>query len=241
MKKLLFLAVALFFTATLHFAQAQQSDTNINVLPMFGKKPKTDLQQQKDEKFLTSCDKSFNNRREASDFFMERGWEYFNEGQVDTAVYRFNLAWLLNPDNVNTHWAFGMVTAMQGDMQQAISFYEGALKIAPKNSLLLSDVGSSYLNLYRSDKKKKNLKKANTYLEQALAYDATNSFALYNVSLIKFYEKKYADSWSYLHKSRELDLSHIDYSFLDELMAKMPDPKGMFRQGLQEDTAAVDE
>ena len=234
MKKLLLVAVAFVYATTLGLAQEQPAVQNPQLLPMFGGKAKTEAQQKKDEKFLTSCDKSFTNRQEASSFFMERGWEYMNEGQIDTAMYRFNLAWLLNPDNKDTYWAFGLVTSAKGDNQEAIKLYEKALGYDPKNSLLLSDLAASYLRVYSNGKKKKkDLKKATAYLSDALAADANNAFALYNMSKVKFYEKKYADAWEYLHKSREINLTQIDYEFISELSDQLPDPKGFFRSGIQ--------
>lgn len=229
MKKAL-LAVAFLCATTLGFAQEQPAKQNPQVLPMFGGIQKTEEQQKKDEKFLTSCDKSFTNRQEASKFFVERGWEYLNEGQVDTALYRFNLAWLLNPDNKDTYWAFGLVTAAKGENEKAIEFYEKALAYDPKNSLLMSDVAATYLKVYSEGKKKKrDLKKASSYLSSAVTADSTNAFALYNLSKVKFFEKDYSDAWTYLHKSRSIDLTQIDYNYIAELTAQMPDPQGFFR------------
>ncbi|WP_245842496.1 tetratricopeptide repeat protein [Pontibacter ummariensis] len=234
MMKRILMAAAIFFCATtFSFAQEQAAEANPIVLPMFGNKPKTEEQQKKDEKFLTSCDKSFASRQEASKFFVERGWEYLNEGQVDTAMYRFNLAWLLNPDNKDTYWAFGLVTSAQGQNAQAIDLYEKALHYDPKNSVLLSDLSSSYLNLYKEKSKRKTLKKAIRYIDQSLAVDSANAFALYNLSKVKFYQKKYADAWDYLHKSREINMNQIDYAYIMELVAQMPDPKGFFRSETQ--------
>ncbi|WP_439883095.1 tetratricopeptide repeat protein [Pontibacter sp. MBLB2868] len=232
MKKLLFAAMAVLITATVSFAQEQSA----LVLPMFGNKPKTEEQQQKDEKFLTSCDKSFTNRQEASAFFMERGWEYYNEGQVDTAMYRFNLAWLLNPNNKDTYWAFGLISSAKGNEQEAISFYEKTLAIDPKNSLLLADIGASYVTLYTEKHKKKNLRKADKYLSESVAADSANAYALYKFAVVKFHTKKYAEAWEYLHKSRSLDLRTIDYTFVADLVEKMPDPMGVFKSS---DAAAV--
>ncbi|WP_242919207.1 tetratricopeptide repeat protein [Pontibacter liquoris] len=232
MRRVLLATFAFVFTTTLGFAQAQpapQAEPSPRVQPMFGKQPKTEAQQRQDEKFLSSCDKNFTNRQEASNFFMERGWEYLNSGQTDTAMYRFNLAWLLNPDNKDTYWAFGLVTASKGQQDEAIGLYEKALQYDPKNSMLLSDLGAAYLGVYKAKNKKKVLKKADEILSRSIATDTTNAYALYNLSQVKFYEKKYAESWQYLHQSRNINLTQIDYTFLSELMAKMPDPKGFFK------------
>lgn len=241
MKRLFFAMVAFVFATSFSFAQEQpapQAEPSHLVLPMFGNKAKTDAEQREDEKFLTSCDKNFTNRTEASKFFMERGWEYLNEGQVDTAMYRFNLAWLLNPDNKDTYWAFGLVTAGKGQIEEAINLYERALKYDGNNSLLLSDIGSSYLTLYTQKNKKKLLKQANSYLSKSLATDSTNAYALYNFSKIKFYEKKYADAWEYLHKGRQLNMASFDYLYLTELLAAMPDPQGFFNSNTGSSTSS---
>ncbi|GAB3195813.1 Tfp pilus assembly protein PilF [Pontibacter aydingkolensis] len=230
MRRLLFALTVILFATSAGFAQEQQTDQSHLVLPMFGNKTKTEAQQQKDEKFLTSCDKSFTNRQEASQFFMERGWEYFNEGQVDTAMYRFNLAWLLNPNNMDTYWAFGLISASKDNNKEALTYYEKAKAIDPKNSMLLSDMASAQLAIYKNGKKKKKeLKKATALLDESIAANAQNAYALYNYSLVRFYEKKYPEAWDYLHKSRILNMSVIDYTYISELVEIMPDPQGFFR------------
>ncbi|WP_299821732.1 hypothetical protein [uncultured Pontibacter sp.] len=236
MRRILFAFAAVLFAANLSFAQEQQTEQSYLVLPMFGNKAKTEEQQKKDERFLTSCDKSFTNRQEASQFFMERGWDYYNEGQVDTAMYRFNLAWLLNPNNKDTYWAFGLISAAKGSDKDAITYYEKAQALDPKNAMILSDLATSYLSIYKKDKKKKNLKKANGFVTEALAAEPQNAYVLYNTSVIKFYEKKYTDAWDYLHKSRMLNMTVIDYAYISELVEKMPDPQGFFRSS---DTAEI--
>jgi Tfp pilus assembly protein PilF len=227
MKRIALAAATLLLSASTAFSQ--QTAVSPKVLPMFGQQAKTDAQQRADEKFLTSCDKSFESRSEASNFFMDRGWEFFNAGQTDTAVYRFNLAWLLNPDNYNAYWGFGLVEHSKGNPKEALSMFERALKYQPNNSLLLSDMGASQLYLYLQDKKKKNLKLAEKTLLQALQSDQENAFAMSNLAQVYYYNKKYAQAWDYLHRGRERNMMSLDYDFLSQLMEQMPDPKGMFR------------
>ncbi|TPE45849.1 tetratricopeptide repeat protein [Pontibacter mangrovi] len=238
MKRLLLAAVAILCATTLSFAQEQPEQTlSLSVQPMFGGVQKTEAEQRKDEKFLTSCDKNFSTRQEASKFFMDRGWEYLNEGQIDTAMYRFNLAWLLNPGNKDTFWAFGLVTAARGDQPLAVDMYEKAIELDPKNSLLLSDAATSYLAWYKEKKKKKILKKAAAYLNAATAADTTNAYAFYNLSVVKFHEKKYDEAWKLLHQSRNINMSVVDYSYILELTSQMPDPQGFFNTTTSAETA----
>ncbi|MER2998809.1 tetratricopeptide repeat protein [Pontibacter populi] len=229
MKKLLYTIAACLLAATITFAQDATEKPAPKVLPMFGKVVKTEAQQLQDEKFLSSCDKNFTTRTEASNFFMERGWEYLNEGQTDTAMYRFNLAWLLNPDNADAHWAFGLVTVAKGNPEEAVGYYEKALALKPKNSLLLSDLATCYIAMYELKPKNKSLKKAATYVEQSMAADAQNAFAYFTMSKVKFFNKDYSEAWTYLHKGRELNMAAVDYTYLLQLTDKMADPKGFYK------------
>ncbi len=213
------------------YSFAQQQPENINVLPMFGKVEKTEAQQLRDQKFLSSCDASFTTRTEASNFFVERGWEYLNEGQTDTAIYRFNLAWLLNPDNSDTYWAFGLITNAQGKPQDAIGFFEKALALKPNNSMMQADLASCYVNLYQQKPKKKTIKTALSYLDKAIATDSQNAFAYYTMAQAKYLTGDYNDAWTYLHKGRELNMTMLDYSQVIKLTEKMPDPQGFFKTG----------
>lgn len=228
MKRLLFSALAILLMSSVTFAQEEQAQPSPKVLPMFGGIVKTEQQQKQDEKFLKSCDASFQTRQEASTFFMERGWEYYGEGQVDTAMHRFNLAWLLNPDNGETYWAFGLVSSANNKPDEALALFEKALVYQPKNSLLHSDIASSYLNMYKVKDKKKHLKNATKHLNIAIELDARNAFALYCLSEVKYYKKDYSDAWTYLHQAREIDMANLNYSYLNDLMDKMPDPKNFF-------------
>ncbi|WP_229254326.1 type IV pilus biogenesis/stability protein PilW [Dyadobacter sp. NIV53] len=105
-----------------HLASAlPSSDTNVaskrplelkerRVLPLFGELSKTSVQIDEEIRFLSECDKSFSSRTEASSFFTARAWEYLQEGALDTACYRFNLANLLNDKNVEAYWGLGVVS-----------------------------------------------------------------------------------------------------------------------------------
>ncbi|MBB6610404.1 hypothetical protein H7F15_05080 [Pontibacter sp. Tf4] len=235
MKKLVTTMLACLAAVTFTLAQEQATQPDPKVLPMFGKVAKTEAQQKKDEQFLKSSDASFTTRTEASKFFMERGWEYLNEGQIDTAMYRFNLAWLLNPDSSDPYWAFGLVTVAKGNPTEAITYYEKALSLQPKNSLLLSDVANCYLAQYEQKPKKKMLKQATEFIEKSIAADAQNAYACMAMSRVQYHNQKYADAWTWLHKGRALNMTALDYNYLLTLIDKMPDPQGFFGEQTEPD------
>ena len=103
----LFLIPVVGWSQTMQFVSSPRSlDTNLSesrpltlaerrVLPLFGEQRKTSDQIEDEIRFLSECDKMFTSREEASTFFATRAWEYVQEGQLDTAAYRFNLAYLV--------------------------------------------------------------------------------------------------------------------------------------------------
>ncbi len=92
---------------TLQLASARTIDTNKtsetaivvknqHLIPFFGETSKSLEQIELEIKFLSECDQNFESRKEASKFFSDRGWNYLQDSELDTACYRFNLAWLLD-------------------------------------------------------------------------------------------------------------------------------------------------
>ncbi|MCB2378420.1 hypothetical protein LGH70_12545 [Hymenobacter sp. BT635] len=198
-------------------------------LPLFGGLSVEAAQQVMGAAFLTSIDKSFPSRAEASKFFANKGYEYITENKPDTALYRFNLAWLLDPKNADAYRGLGIVASRNETPDESISLLTQGLVLAPSNSLMLVDLGTSYLIRHQQTKKKKDLEQAYKYLEQALAADATNAYAWQQMARVHYLREDYAKAWEAVHKGQSLNVSSLDLDLISDLTAKLPDPKGMFK------------
>ncbi|QNH62518.1 hypothetical protein [Hymenobacter sediminicola] len=172
---------------------------------------------------------SFSSRAEASRFFSSKGYEYISEGQADTAVTRFNLAWLLDAKNPEVYRGLGIVASKNPAPDQAIDLLMKGLALAPENALMLSDLGSSYLIRYEQTKKKKDLTTGISYLQRALATDPNNAIAWQQMALAHYLQEDYTKAWEAVHKGQNINMTSIDFNFLSDLMAKMPDPEGKFK------------
>jgi tetratricopeptide (TPR) repeat protein len=172
---------------------------------------------------------SFASRAEASAFLTTKGYEYLRENQPDTAAYRFNLAWLLDPKNVEAYRGLGILASTGPQPDDAIALLNKGLALAPTNSLLLSDLGSSHINRYTQSKKKKDLTTGVQLLERATAADPGNALAWQQLARAYFYQDKFAESWEAVHKGRTLNMSSIDFDLISDLLAKQPDPQGTFK------------
>lgn len=206
-----------------------QPIANPLVLPLFGEMTKSTEHIAWEVRFLNECDQNFSNRTEASQFFSTRGWEYLTEGQLDTATYRFNLAWLLNNKNADTYWGLGVISYQQGKTPESIRLLKKGLEVADTNAVLMTDLATVQLKYYKENSDNELLADAVAVLHKALKYDVTNANTFMRLSWANFTRGDYSAAWENLHKARLLDLSAVDMVYLQELLQKEPDPKGFFK------------
>ncbi len=225
-----------------HLASANMpaSDTNIaqkkplrieekRVLPLFGEVSKTSEQIDEEIQFLSDCDKSFSTREEASAFFTTRAWEYLQEGSLDTACYRFNLANLLNDKNVEAYWGLGVVSYQRENWVLAKEMLSRGININSNNVALLVDLSTVDLKLYEITNGVEELKEAKMVLDHAAKLDSTYALGQYNQALLYYNLNEPDKAWEHLHKGRSLDFGQLNLGFVELLKAQLPDPKGFFK------------
>jgi len=199
--------------------------------PLFGGLNAAKAQQALGSAVLADVDRSFPSRPEASKFFSDKGFEYLQENQPDTATVRFNLAWVLDPKNPEPYRGLAVLMSRRPDApQEAVqALVLQGLAVAPTNGPLLTDAANLTLARYEQSKKKKDLQQASDYTQRALLADSANANAWQTQARIHYYQEKYAEAWQDVRKGQSLSLTSLDFQFLTELMAKMPDPEGKFK------------
>ena len=234
---LLLIALLLAFGTTPTLAQrkskkAKSTTTSTapnRLLPLFGGVSAAQAEQVVGPKFLADIERSFASRAEASKFFSTKGFEYLSENQPDTALYRFNLAWLLDPKNVDAYRGLGVVTSRNPTPDESISLLSQALALAPNDALVLSDLGASYLIRYEQTKKKKDLTTGMEQLQKAVATDPNNGVAWQQLARGHYFQEDYTKAWEAVHKGQSMNMTSLDFGFIGELLAKQPDPQGKFK------------
>lgn len=127
-----------------------------------------------DEAFITDATKN-QTREEAVKGVIKLGWSYIIKNDLDTAMMRFNQAWLLDQDNFNVQWGYGAIFGTKGELQKsadyfdkAVANYSEAKAVTPNDYLpLWDDAALSYINLSDSYLKTDD-KKAKMYSLKAL-------------------------------------------------------------------------
>ncbi|MBD2754662.1 tetratricopeptide repeat protein [Spirosoma validum] len=204
------------------------TSASINTLPLFGERPKTAAQIGEEIHFLNDCDRNFANRSEASAFFADRGWDYVGNGQLDTAAYRFNLAWLLDNRNADAYWGLGVVCYQKNQLPDAIRIMKKGLAVADSHIELMTDLATVELKHYQEKPNADVLTDAEGHLQRAVALNP-NAVYYQKLSMVYYLKTDYAKAWDYFHQARTNDMSSIDFGYLNELLARQPDPKGIFK------------
>ena len=168
------LSLILFFIISL-FHSAWAEVRPINEVPMYGGKNISSKSQKTNQKFIDWAVEEFGNLESASKDAADRGWRSFYDNDLNTAIKRFNQAWLLNPDNPQSYWGFGLVMGRRAaqdepeqHLKESIHFLQMATEKAPENGRIIGDLAFSNTILghyYKSEKT--NIKLATEYFDIA--------------------------------------------------------------------------
>ena len=147
---------------------------------------------------------------------VERGWTYFNNGDAETALKRFNQALLLDPKFAPGYFGIAFVYSSQGKLDQAIPYYRKSIDADPGFSHSYSNLG---LALLYSGKTSEAL----PMLIKALELDPKNGEACVNTSLYYLAVGDFAAAWKYVHLAQD-NMATVSYELLRDLKGKMPEP-----------------
>jgi len=200
------------------FSVAQANDRPTNELPMYGGQDKSHIQPNAE----------FSNN--ASDI----GWEYLMNGDVDTAIKRFNQSWMFNHNNVDALWGFGIVTLHRVNilkenslfnLKESVKYLEMAKSIKPDELRLIVDLSLSYIFLGNELKKNNEphieyFDKAENNLNNAIAIREDYPLIYANYSVLEYYREEYSQSKKYHDKAKLLGFQ-IDSLFEKKINKKL--------------------
>ena len=204
---------------------------DISLLPMYGGIQKTEKQKQADEIYLKTMDANFSSRRAASQSAAKAGWGFLRKRDLNTAMRRFNQAWLLDPIYYEAYAGFARILDIQGNFQGASKMAEKAMNLGPADYRLMCDAAEAHgkyaLSIENnSEEKAKYLKKSASVCEHAAIIHPDGSCIYFNWAITLFYMGEYLEAWQKVKKLEDLGYGHRKY-FIDDLSGKMPRPKSL--------------
>ena len=204
---------------------------DINFIPLFGNFIKTEAQQVEDQLFLSDCDNQFKSRAEGSEFFSKMGWDYLSDGDKNTAIHRFNLSWLLNPDNVDAYWGLGVIEFQSVNFPNAIKLMNKGLEISKEpNYVLMVDLATVYIKTALNNPNSMiETANARNLLTKSLEIQPKYTSAYMQLTLVNIIENKLDEAWDSFHQGYELNTKEVNFEILGELLKRKADPKGVFK------------
>lgn len=172
---------------------------------MYGGVKKCKEQIEYDKEFLAAVDKAYSRREDAAKHMVQRGWQYLSAQKLDTAMMRFNQAWLLDSLNYQIYWGFGNLLGMQKKFKESLPFFTRSIKLNPKYTRLLNDASVSYGNTYLATKKQVYLDTAIILLKKAVVIEPKNAGLYAQIAAAYSYTPKQDSTRKYAKLTYRLD------------------------------------
>ncbi|MFI4962677.1 MAG: tetratricopeptide repeat protein [Legionellales bacterium] len=183
--------------------QAEAKKDN-RLLPEYGGSPRTKEQQAEDETYIkTATEEMQASRHDGSEQLVVLGFKYLSLGDPRVAMYRFNQAWLLDPNNANVYTGFGTVYFMFQDFKKSIKYYDKGLVLDPKNTNLLTYKARTYLSMYESATDTTAFTKTLPLLKKSYTIDPKNPYTTYMLSRYYIRLNDCDSSLKYYHECKK--------------------------------------
>jgi tetratricopeptide (TPR) repeat protein len=212
-----FLVLPVIFASFCGCTKPSSENSPNNTEPMYGGNYKPDVPQ------------SVENSQSAS----KLGWGYYYKGDYETAMKRFNQAWMFDRNNSEAYWGFGLVMGQRATPARAeyffgesIKYLNHAVEINADNFRILTDLAHSHTLLGASLIENGNKEKANIEFTEARnilkkAESINNSYPLIysGYSLVEFYSGNFQKAKIWFDKAKGLGYKEPAYE--KDLMNKL--------------------
>ena len=202
------------------------------LLPKYGHLPKTKEEKKADLEFIQTVLKKDTTNYLASAHLMSVGFDNLNRGDLKTAMFRFNQAYLLDSTNTDIYLGYGAVYATLGNHVKASQQYQERIAFIPKNTRLLPDNGADYLSQFfvlmlSQDTKAafQKLDSAIINLQNSFQIDPRNPETSSKLSLCYYYKDDCDNAWKYYYIRDALGGQPIDEKYAKDLKKKCKQTK----------------
>jgi tetratricopeptide (TPR) repeat protein len=206
------------FAQQVNYAQwKEEAKSEINLVPEYGNATKTKEQIAVDDDFIKVCLKEDGTYQKASGHMVKLGFKYLYQGDIKTAMRRFNQAWLLDHKNENAYWGFGAIYFTFSDYAEALKQLDKGLVINPNSSNILTDKATIYNGYFISKHDINDLNKAIALFNQSYKIDPGNQNTLFKMSVAYFYKQDCANAMRYYNECMKLGGQPIPQGYADAL------------------------
>jgi tetratricopeptide (TPR) repeat protein len=203
----------------------------IDQVPMYGGMDRQSVPQlkQADEQLIAGTTKAFGSREKASDAFVDQGIRYYASNNYVMAMRRFNQAWLLNPNNPDVFWGFGMIFHDKGNVCEAKNMIDRAISLKLSKPSALADAGRIYTLCGAGNQsldfatKRRYFTTSEELYQKASSISPNNDYICGSWATAYYWRGDYARSWQMVAKARSVGFV-FPGAFIALLQKKMPEP-----------------
>jgi hypothetical protein len=123
----------------------------VNELAMYGGSEMSGGVLAANQELVDRATREFGDLRAASRDATGRAWKAYYEGDLDTAIKRFNQGWLFDKEYPEVYWGFALVAGQRAaktdpevDLKESIRFLQLAREMDPKNGRIMGDLAFSH-------------------------------------------------------------------------------------------------
>jgi tetratricopeptide (TPR) repeat protein len=178
--------------------------SNIRLSPKYGDAVKSQGQQEADHQLIEEYTKQQGTRPKASEVLVKHGFDYLYRGDLKTAMYRFNQAWILDPKNENVFWGFAVIYFNFGDFDNAMKELNEGLELNPQSSNILTDMATIHMVSFQTHNDPKELSTAIDLFTRSYAIDPKNQNTLFKLSAVYFMKKDCTNALKYYNECKAL-------------------------------------
>ncbi len=153
------------------------------------------------------------------------GWQYVQNREVITAMYRFNQAWLLDSTNAEAYHGFGYITGMFEAYKESFDNFDRGLRCDSSNIELLKDYVFMIIVKQKTAPSSSDISHAERLIRHTLAVNPNYAYAHHLNAKVLFYKRDYAEAWESLYLAKLKGSNSFDQVFIKVLHARMPDPR----------------
>lgn len=183
-----------------------------------------------DEKLIEDSTRYSGSREKASGAFVENGFAYYARDDLTNAMRRFNQAWLLDPNNPEVYFGFGVVLhdkgmncAASAQLDKAASFGRYVQGLTPDAARLLVLCANEDKSL-TEEARAAMYSRSDLLYTEALAKEPNKGYVHASRATAMYWRGNYSEAWAEVALARA-NGGRLPEKFLTVLSQKMPEPK----------------
>lgn len=182
----------------------------LNQLPMYGRQEKNEAMKAADAAFLAEVERQGLTRQEAAKQMVQRGWRYWRQKDLATAMQRFNQAWLLDPENGNAYHGFAVITAdRRAAPAEVEALFLQAISKADVDTVAWVDYGRFLWIQQR-------LEESLSTLQKALSLSPTARDARSHIAFVYYLQKDYGSACRWAQQAKA-NGDGLENGFLEDM------------------------